>query len=218
MTTAESTPPPVPGGSLWCDSARDRDDLLTLLGRLVRLDAGPVRLQAPAGGPGTTFWARPLGVLLRRDLGGRLSVPDRTVDAEALMARVGSGAEVVLPAARDSDWRATLPPRTGWRLLDSVPTAALVGLVEQAARLVRAAADPASAGDALLQRDAVTVSDEHDEITVGMRAVTVLHRLGLLTASTPDELVRVGVTGSWTRVAARHGTVYQRRGSVLGLS
>ncbi|MBA3523134.1 MAG: hypothetical protein H0T85_00990 [Geodermatophilaceae bacterium] len=214
MTTAEREDPTAP--SLRLHSEADLEDCRTLLGRLVRLDAGPVRLQVTT--VGATIWARPLGVLLRRDLRAHLSVPDRTVDAGELLARLGSGPEVVLPDARDVDWHATLPPGVGWRLLDSVPTSALHGLLEQATRLVRAAADPAAAGDSLLQRDAVTVSDEHDEVTVGMREVAVLYRLGLLTASTPDELVRVSATGSWTRVAARHGTVYQRRGSALGLS
>lgn len=228
MTTAEPPAGDIVGGtdptagavarraSLRLATERDREDCLMFLGRLIRLDGGPVRLTATP--EGATMWARPLGVLLRRDVRGALDLPDRTVDATELLTQVEKGAAVTLPAERNGDWRATLPPPVGWRLLDSVPTAALSALLAQTARLVRAAADPGRAGDSLLQQDAMTVSDDQDEVTVGLREVTVLHRLGLLAGPTSGESVRVGVTPAWIRVAARHGTVYRRRAAALGLT
>lgn len=211
----------------------DLTDCSTFLHRLVRLDpSGLVRVQR--SGEYVTFWAQPLGVVLRHDVRADTSAADRTVAAAALLAAVDDAAvgtsrlgpaidgsavvRIPLPMSRDVDWRGSLPPRRGWSALDAVPVAALRGLAGRAGDLVRAHPDPAAAAESLLDQEALRVSGGAETVLVPLRTVAVLSRMGFLGADGASTApVRVACTPSWARLAARHGTVYQRRTGV-GLS
>lgn len=192
---------------------QDLADCCTLLVRLIRLDAaGVVRLQH--AGNHVTLWAQPLGVVVRREVRARLGVADRTVSAAELLAAVDdpAGGSVRLPLPNERAWRVSLPPRTGWSILDEVPVEVLQKLADNAGRLVRAAEDPAAAGESLLDQEAVRVSRGAEEVVLPMRVVTVLNRMGFLGPHGQlADVVRVACTPTWTRVAARHGTAYERR-------
>lgn len=216
-------------------TAEDLADCAAFLARLVRLDdSALVRLQASAqqvtpaaarprvtsraGRPHVMLWAAPLGVVLRLDLRAAVHPPDTTVAAVALLAAVDAAAEpidVALPAARDGDWRRTLPPAQDWVPLDEVPADVVRRLADTAARVVREAADPETAGEALLDQQTLLVSAGEYEVSVPVRVVTALARMGFLGSEgsdLPADVVRIGCTPTWLRAAARHGTVYLRRG------
>ncbi len=195
-------------------SEQDLTDSRTLLDRLLRLDPGAaVRLQDLSGT--VSLWAQPLGVVVRRDVRGALDVGDRTVPGGALAVALAQAAACVrLPGGVDATWRVTLPPRAGWEPMDEVPARALRDLTREAGALVRSAADPAAAGETLLDQEALRVSAAGEQVVLTVRLVVVLSRLGFL-GGRPDEVVRIACTPAWARVAARHGTAYQRR-STLG--
>lgn len=198
------------------------------LARLLRLDPkGLVRLRgrsAGAGGDRITLWATPLGVLTRGDARASLTGgADTTVDARALLAAVepvfdaGSTA-VALPAGQDTAWRASLPPESGWRLVDEVPGEVVVDLAEQAASTVRSSPNPTIAGEALLDHpvlvvsgDSATAGEPADEVDVPLRVVQAAVRMGFLT---PGDPVRVAVSGNWLAVSTPRGVVYRRTGQV----
>lgn len=199
-------------------SERDLTDCRTLVDRLLLLDpAAVVRLQAAEGA--VSLWAQPLGVVVRRDVPGALDVGDRTVPAADLSAALaGQRVAVPLPPDVDATWRVTLPPRAGWQPMDEVPAAALRELTREAGALVRSAADPAAAGETLLDQEALRVTATGQQVLLTVRSVVVLGRLGFL-GEGPDEVVRIACTPAWARIAARHGTAYQRRSTVgFGLS
>lgn len=199
-------------------SDQDLTDVRTLVDRLLRLDRlAVIRLQDAEGT--VSLWAAPVGVVVRRDVRGSLDIGDRTVPGEALAAALAEqGARVRLPAGVDTTWRATLPPRAGWQPLDDVPAQALRALTHAAGARVREAADPVVAGESLLDQEALRVSTDDQQVVLTVRSVVVLGRLGFL-GDAPSEVVRVSCTPAWARIAARHGTAYQRRSTIgFGLS
>lgn len=187
-------------------------DCQTLLARLVAVDpAALVRLQA--SGPRVSVWAQPLGVVVRWDITGTLDVVDRTVAAAGLRQRLQRD-RAELPAADDTAWRVSLPPRTGWEFLDEVPVEALHQLAREAAALLPTAPDPVG----LYDQTVLTVSSTAAEVSLRLRVVVALDRLGFLPADPTGQMARVSCTPAWARIATRIGTAYQRRTSVgLGL-
>ncbi|MEJ7665316.1 MAG: hypothetical protein WKG07_40230 [Hymenobacter sp.] len=138
-----------------------------MLIRMLRLDAvGLVRLQQV--GENVSLWAQPLGVVVRREIRARMTVGDRTVSAAELLTAVtaDTAGAVALPAPRDEAWRVTLPPRSGWSVLDSVPVQVIRDLADSAGRVVRAAADPVGAGESLLDQETLRVSQGADVVVV----------------------------------------------------
>ena len=216
-------------GSLQLAGLEETTDCRTFLARLLRLgDDAVVRLRerpAPPELPQLTVWAQPVGVIVSRQLRGRVEPADRSVRAAELLSALeavpvpaaGEPAPtgprpVLLPAARDQDWRGWLPPPQGWLMLDVVPVRVLAELAERSADAVRTAPDPVRAGEAMLDQPALRVSRLDEEVTLPLRAVTVLDRMGFLgPAGGPADIVRVTCTRTWTRVVARHGTIYVRR-------
>ena len=226
MTTGEAVSPAparstqqersAAGSWLHPGCPADLTDCSTLLIRMLRLDAvGLVRLQQV--GENVSLWAQPLGVVVRREIRARMTVGDRTVSAAELLTAVtaDTAGAVALPAPRDEAWRVTLPPRSGWSVLDSVPVQVIRDLADSAGRVVRAATDPVGAGESLLDQETLRVSQGGDVVVVPLRVVAVLNRMGFVGAEGHSaDVVRVACTPAWTRLAARHGTVYQRRGGL----
>ncbi|MBA2555093.1 MAG: hypothetical protein WKF47_19440 [Geodermatophilaceae bacterium] len=213
MTTDEAV--------LYPAGQQDLTDCSTFLDRLIRLDpVGVVRLQVL--GEHVTVWAQPLGVVVRREVAARMTVDDRTVSAPGLLAAVRATTQsprdaalaIFLPTPSDGAWRVTLPPRAGWSVLDAVPVAEFLKVADSAGRLVRAAGDPVAVGESMLDQETLRVSRDAERVVVPLRVLVVLNRLGFLGANGQSGVVRVDCTRTWTRLAARHGTVYQRRNAV----
>ena len=134
-----------------------------------------------------TGYARlPFGVLVSRTIVGAVEPADVTVAAADLLAAVDPGqgrpAEVPLPASRDVEWRAPLPPLSGWQRLDEVPADVVRSLVRAGADTLRAlpADAAAAAGESLLDHEALTVSSADLTVTVPLRTLTALARMGFL--------------------------------------
>lgn len=173
-------------------------DCDTFLRRLLHLDPTVlVRLQR--GEATVSSWAEPGAVLVRRDLPGRLGVPDLTVTGRQLRERLSIG-RVALPPSADAAWRVTLPPRSGWVLVDDVPVGVLRELAGRSGR----------PEDVVLTVASEPAAGEPTRVSVPLRLATALDRLGFLPAA-DGELVRVAATRAWTRLATRLGTGYDRR-------
>jgi hypothetical protein len=201
------------GEVLTFGSASDRADAGAFLARVSRLDpAAPVRLRCDGGVIALWAWL-PLEVLATRVVRGD-GPADATVEARSLLAALTSDAGAVpLPARRDADWPGALPSAAGARELDEVPAAVVRDLLAAGERTFReasAGADPRAVGDALLDQDVLTVSAGEDSVTIPLRLLLGLARMGFL----GDDPLRVGVAGGWVRAAASYGVGYRRRSSL----
>lgn len=200
-------------------SADDRADAGAFLTRVVRLDsAALVRLRR--AGPSVELWSwLPLDVLVTRRVAGRLDPADQTVVAAELLERLDSEpATVTLPDSRDAGWRGALPGSGGWQRLESVPSVDLLALVRAGADAFRAAAqmaDPGRVGEALLDHESLTVSDDGTTVAVPLRVLQGLARMGFLR---PDGEVVVAANAAWLRCDAAYGSAYRRRAGGLSLS
>lgn len=204
--------------ALLFDSADDRADTGAFLTRVVRLDGGAlVRLRR--AGPSVELWSwLPLDVLVTRRVAGRLEPADQTVAAADLLARLDDDpAAVTLPDSRDAQWRGALPGSGGWQRLEAVPSADLLALVRAGADAFRAAAlsaDPGRVGEALLDHESLTVSDDDTTVAVPLRVLQALARMGFLR---PDGEVVVAASPAWLRCEAAYGSAYRRRAGGLSL-
>jgi hypothetical protein len=203
--------------------ALSRDDLLELapvLRRAVTLDpAGLARLRGSEH-QFAVLVRLPFGVLVARTLAvaGTGNVFDVTVRAADLLTWLdGDGADT--PEPRDAEWRAGLPPSSGWQRIDTVPDEVVRGLVRAGAKTLKDAAERAGlpgaqpraeVADALLDSVVLTVSAAGGELAtpVTLRALSALTRMGFLTRGSH---VAVDIAGRWIRIAAEFGSVYSER-------
>ncbi|WP_375478800.1 hypothetical protein [uncultured Jatrophihabitans sp.] len=239
-------------------SAAHRDaaqELLPLLRRAAELDPRCVaRLQFRAGAA-TAFLRLPFGVLVSRSVA--TSGPTGSVDKDAgvgagetaggavgqpVVEAVAAARELVdwlaaaanLPQPRDADWHASVPPRVGWRRLETVPDDVIRGLVRKGALALKDAAARegvpgaqlrAEVAAALLDTVVLTVTDDAVSSTattpksgtaeVTLRALSALTRMGFLPRG---GAAHIDVAGRWIRVAAGYGTVYlEKPGAGLAL-
>jgi hypothetical protein len=245
---------PPTGGRLRTQGPADAADAAVFLGRLTALDpAALVRLRD--GGDRVTGYARlPFGVLVSRTVAGAVEPADVTVGAAALLGVLDpttrEAGEVALPARRDVEWRVALPPLSGWQRLDEVPGSVVRSLVRAGAETLRAlpAEAAASAGESLLDHEALTVSSAKRTVAVPLRVLTALAKMGFLggwpsgpesgsseaagsrssgpvSGGTGDppagpgtDLVVVSAAGGWVRLAAAYGSAYHHQQVGLGLS
>ncbi len=209
--------------------ALSRDDLLELapvLRRAVTLDAaGLARLRASQHQLAVLV-RLPFGVLVARTLATERAgnVFDVTVRAADLLAWL-DGELTLAPAPRDAEWRAGLPPASGWQRIDTVPDDVVRGLVRAGARTLKDAAERAGlpgaqpraeVADALLDSVVLTVSAAGPglAIPVTLRALSALTRMGFLTRGSH---AAVDIAGRWIRIAGEFGSVYAERPG-LGLT
>lgn len=206
----------------------DAGDAAAFLGRAVALDpAALVRLRG-GGGRVSAYVRLSFGVLVGRTVGGAVDPADVTVRAADLLAALeptvdpapAAGGTVPLPAARDAEWRSALPPTAGWQRLDEVPAEVVRGLVRAGAATLRAvpAGAAASAGEVLLDHEALTVIGAGRTAAVPLRVLTALTRMGFLGGGGrgPD-VVLVSAAGGWVRVAAAYGSAYRHTAPGLDL-
>jgi len=241
----------------------DRTDAGAFLARVLSQDlAALVRLRC-AGARLTLLSWLPYDVLVSRSVSAAPAEPGRpeVLTSEALRPHSRRGATeqrdavvlaaslleqldearrtcslaVSLPAGRELSWRGALPPATGWRVLDILPSGAVHTVVRAGVdtfrRVATSRAAATAAGEQLLAHDAVVVDDaEGASVGVPLRALHAAVRMNFL--PTTDDLppdgpatdpvrteggVAVSVRPGWLALHAPYGSSYVRRGPVLRL-
>jgi hypothetical protein len=196
-------------------------ELVPLLRRAVDLDPVCLARLCHGGEIIVLFVRLPFGVLVSRAL---RTAPAASLDVTVRAVELLQWAEQesTPPEPRDADWRAALPPRTGWRRIDSVPDHVVRDLVRSGALALQEAAGRegvpgaqprgdvagvAGVADALL--DAVvltaTANGAPDRAAITLRTVSALTRMGFLARGSHANVDRAG---RWTRVSGRYGSVY----------
>jgi hypothetical protein len=196
----------------------DVADLAPLLRRSVSLDpAGLVRLRRSHDRV-SALVRLPFGVLAARTItvdppAGDL---DTTVRSDELLAWL-DGDRADPPTPRDAEWRGGVPPTSGWQRIDTVPDSDVRPIVRAGATTLKAAAqregvpgaEPrAEVADALLDSIVLTVADGPQSVTVNLRTLSAVTRLGFLPRGS---YINVDVAGRWLRIAAAYGSVYAER-------
>lgn len=213
-------------GTIRVPSPADRDDLRTLLRRVLRLDEAAVVRLTTAGDGQMRVWARtPFGPLVVRVLGGDCPGGDVVCGADHLLTeldllprgdregRVDPGMPLL------SAWQGLLPPTDGFQLVEDVPAQVLLDLTESGRTVAQENAGPAGLPPSLLDQEALTVrSDGSSPLGIDMRTVFSLVMCGFVPArggrAPEGEPVRVSERGAWLRIDARYGTVYRRTDSL----
>lgn len=204
---------------------------MTYTGRIRRLAPDSiVRLQRVPSREAVTAWALVLGVLVRREFAGHLDdVDDVTVPVGQFYDRIEHSvtrAEYVeLPGSVDAQWRATLPPASGWQAREDLPATDVQETLDFAGSQLRALDDSALDGvaDSMLSQTVVMVDrDGVDPVEIPMRLLLAMSRLGFLstTSEQPNDVVRVATKAAWTVAATVQGAAFRKTASLdlLGLS
>lgn len=229
-------------------AAADAANAGAFLARLVRLDPAAVVRLRPADEGRLALWGRlPWEPLVTRLLGEpgrpvagvddgpevsglRPRAADVTVAAADLLARLGdagSGGVLALPERRDAQWRWSLPPERGRRIVETLPPGQLRELAVSAERAIRgavanAAARGAAVGervirDALLDHVPIVVQPDvsnptGEPVEVPQRLVQAVVRMGFVrTTDGPEETdVRVLIAGKFVGLAAEYGVSWYR--------
>ena len=209
-------------GRLRIPDPADRDDLRTLLRRVLRLDeAAVVRLTGDGDGR-MRVWARtPFGALVVRGLGGSCPGGDVVCGADHLLTELdvlprGDLQGVIDPGLPlTSSWQGALPVTDGFEVIENVPAQVLLDLTATGREAARESAGPAGLPPSLLDQVALTVgADGPAPVGVDMRTVFSLVLCGFVPEragrAPEDEPVRVSGRGAWVRLDARYGTVFRR--------
>ncbi|HMT50038.1 hypothetical protein [Dietzia sp. UBA5065] len=220
------TLPGAGGEMLAVPEPADRDDLRTLLRRLVRLDEATV-VRLTGGDVGRMrVWARtPFGALVVRGLGGYCPGGDVVCGADHLLTELDllprGDAEGRLDPGMPltSSWQGLLPPADGFQPVEDVPAQVLLDLTESGRDAARENAGPAGLPPSLLDQVALTVRAESpNPVGVDMRTVFSLVMCGFVPAragrAPEGEPVRVSERGAWLRLDARYGTAFRRTDSL----
>lgn len=216
----------IPSGSadamIRVPDPADRDDLRTLLRRVLRLDEASVVRLTTAGAGRLRVWARtPFGALVVRVLGGECPGGDVVCGADHLLTELdvlprGDAEGLIDPGMPLlSAWQGLLPPTDGFQPVEDVPAQVLLDLTESGRTAARENAGPAGLPPSLLDQVALTVrADTASPVGIDMRTVFSLVMCGFVperAGRAPEgEPVRVSERGAWLRIDARYGTVYRR--------
>ncbi|MGX1767360.1 hypothetical protein ACWIFB_10490 [Dietzia sp. NPDC055340] len=213
-------------GMIRVPAPADRDDLRTLLRRVLRLDEAAVVRLTTAGDGRMRVWARtPFGPLVVRVLAGDCPGGDVVCGADHLLTeldllpRGDSEGRVDPGLPLLSAWQGLLPPTDGFQLVEDVPAQVLLDLTESGRTVAQENAGPAGLPPSLLDQEALTVrSDGSSPLGIDMRTVFSLVMCGFVPergGRAPEgEPVRVSERGAWLRIDARYGTVYRRTDSL----
>jgi hypothetical protein len=213
---------------LWLADAAHREDLITFVDRVLRLDdSAVIRLKERAGGHVVAWVPTGFEVLASRVVGGRVRPADLFAGADALaraLPEMDRSGFVDPGFAMDSAWRGVLPPETGFVHLDDVPVRAVLDLAQRGVALAKEHSSAHGPPASLLDQEVVAVTSGDETVGIPMRCVFALTAMGFLPQSSnggdafapesvaADEVVRVRVVPSWLRIDARFGSVYRRRG------
>lgn len=209
-------------GQIAVPDPADREDLRTLLRRLLRLDeATVVRLTSGSDGR-MRVWARtPFGALVVRGLGGHCPGGDVVCGADHLLTQLdelprGDRDGLIDPGMPlTSSWQGLLPPADGFQGVEDIPAQILLDLTESGRAAARENAGPAGLPPSLLDQEALTVrADSEHPVGVDMRTVFSLVMCGFVperAGRAPEgEPIRVSERGAWLRLDARYGSVFRR--------
>ena len=198
------------------DDAGEHDQLVDfapLVERAAAIDAATlVRLSGQDGRIGA--YARlPYDVIA----GATIAVPgcgrfDTTFLAADLLRWIDDGGP--RPPHHDVRWLSPLPPREGWRRVETVPGSVVRELVSSGASLARAVPTTV-AHKSLLGSVVLTASSGDRSVDVPLAALSALTRMGFLPR---DSHAAIDVAPGWLRVAATYGSSYLATANALGLS
>lgn len=218
--------PDAASGMIRVPDPADRDDLRTLLRRILRLDeAAVVRLTA-AGESRMRVWSRtPFGALVVRVLGGTCPGGDVVCGADHLLTELDLLPRGDIQGLIDpgmpllSAWQGLLPPSDGFTPVEDVPAQVLLDLTQSGRTVAQENAGPAGLPPSLLDQEALTVRTDTDSpLGIDMRTVFSLVMCGFVperAGRAPEgEPVRVSERGAWLRIDARYGTAYRRTDSL----
>ena len=209
-------------GMIFVPDPADRDDLRTLLRRILRLDeAAVVRLTSVDEGRMRVWTRTPFGALAVRVLRGDCPGGDVVCGADHLLTELDILPRGDADGALDpgmpllSAWQGLLPPADGFHPVEHVPAQVLLDLTESGRTAARENAGPAGLPPSLLDQVALTVRADTDApVGIDMRTVFSLVMCGFVPergGKAPEgEPVRVSERGAWLRIDARYGTVYRR--------
>ncbi|GLB62722.1 hypothetical protein NCCP2495_06000 [Dietzia sp. NCCP-2495] len=218
--------PDAASGMIRVPDPADRDDLRTLLRRILRLDeAAVVRLTA-AGESRMRVWSRtPFGALVVRVVGGSCPGGDVACGADHLLTELDLLPRGDIQGLIDpgmpllSAWQGLLPPSDGFTPVEDVPAQVLLDLTQSGRTVAQENAGPAGLPPSLLDQEALTVRTDTDSpLGIDMRTVFSLVMCGFVperAGRAPEgEPVRVSERGAWLRIDARYGTAYRHTDSL----
>ncbi|MDO4631116.1 MAG: hypothetical protein Q4A82_02340 [Corynebacterium sp.] len=193
---------------------KGQQGLVSLLQRAVALDDQALaRFSTFSDAAVDVFVTTPFTVVASRRVVGSCSRDGAVV----LISDLLDGLE---GTAVDASWGAgTLPPKTGFELLDEIPADIVYQLSEQGKALAKQFSGPLGPPQSLMDQAVITVEGDTE---IPMRMVFALTALGLIPgmdapAAIPRHL-RVSKSGRWVRVDAPFGSVYRSTGiNLFGL-
>ncbi|NLD86315.1 MAG: hypothetical protein GX636_10465, partial [Actinomycetales bacterium] len=180
--------PDAASGMIRVPDPADRDDLRTLLRRILRLDeAAVVRLTA-AGESRMRVWSRtPFGALVVRVVGGSCPGGDVVCGADHLLTELDLLPRGDLQGLIDpgmpllSAWQGLLPPSDGFTPVEDVPAQVLLDLTQSGRTVAQENAGPAGLPPSLLDQEALTVRTDTDSpLGIDMRTVFSLVMCGFV--------------------------------------
>ena len=159
------------------------------------------------------FVRLPYDVLAGRTLRSVVAAPfDQTVAAADFLRWLDD--QALEPAGKDAHWLSALPPRTGWRRVETVPDTVVRDLVRQGAALAQTAATRPSQ-QALLESVVLRVSAGQEQVEVPLSVLSALTRMGFLPR---QGQAAVDTAPGWLRVAAPLGSTFLSTGqNTLGM-
>lgn len=165
------------------------------------------------------FVTTPFGVTAARRIKGVAGRDGATVGASDLLKAL-SAESVEIGAARDANWPGSLPPASGFTLVDDIPVRVVRQLADQGQALARQFSGPMGPPSSLMDQDVISLEANGHSAKIQMRTIFTCTALGLIPGfAAADDIprhLRVSVNGRWTRVDAPYGSVYHSAG--LGLS
>ncbi|WP_293950885.1 hypothetical protein [uncultured Corynebacterium sp.] len=165
------------------------------------------------------FVTTPFGVTAARRIKGVAGRDGATVGASDLLNALTEGSSEIGPA-RDANWPGSLPPASGFILVDDIPVRVVRQLADQGQALARQFSGPMGPPTSLMDQEVISLEGNGKTAQIQMRTIFTCTSLGLIPGyAAPEDVprhLRVSVNGRWTRVDAPYGSVYHSAG--LGLS
>lgn len=191
-------------------------ELAPVLRRALRLEPAAVARFRTSPGKAAVYVRLPFGVLVARTVDADASTFDVVVPAGQTLEWL-DGVVDDPPLRRDADWRAGLPPTSGWVRLDTVPDQVVRELVRKGATTLAELAEREGAGtaqpraevsDALLDSVVLSVTGDGRSADISLRMLSAVTRMGFLPRQSS---VAIDLAGRWVRVAAPYGSVFAER-------
>ncbi|WP_295646664.1 hypothetical protein [uncultured Corynebacterium sp.] len=142
-------------------------------------------------------------------------------DAQGVEGTARTSEPIDLGAPMDLMWRGTLPPVSGYTLIDTPPGSAIRQLYQDMAEESREHSGPAGIARSLLDQEIMQVSPDQQQgdtpsVAITGRMIGTMGALGLAPEPTTETLrkydyVRVSTHASWIRVDGLGGSLFAPR-------